>query len=508
MSVIERELARVRKLAQELKISSGEGLGISTSGEEWTKGYRELKHGTPYQEVAQHYTLPFPLYPFQVESVNKHGWEQRIGLYFDQGTGKTITAATILLFKFMVGQADKAVIIVPPILIDQWVKQLNDLGVEAIAYRGTPRTRQSHKLGSVQATVVSIDIFKNDFTRFRESYDNSTFVVCDEAHSLKNISTANYRRFRQFSVGKSFALLTGTPITTPMDAYAYISLIAPGVYRNKAQFDRLHIGEKDFFGSVISYRNLELIKENMSIDTSRVLIGDVIDDLPKVMYTPIPYTLDTQHYKLYKKLATEQLLILEGEEGGKIDATNSSALFHKLGQIINNWGHFSGDPKKVPAGFHLIDQIMEELEPDGKLIVFATYRMTNAALLEYFKKYNAVGAYGAQSVTQNLKSVDIFIQNPECRLFIGQPSSCGQGLDGLQTVCNNALFLEIPNLREYRQASSRLHRVGQGKPTHIRIAVAQDTLQVRQVENLLSKDETANKVIRNVEDLRKAIFGE
>lgn len=507
MNVMERELARVKTLAQQAAQEQPEDIQIMSSGLE-TRATKPMTKDTAYEEVLAHYTLPFPLYPFQVEVINDLAQDPRVGLYMDMGTGKTIVGSSLFLFKLITGEVTRAVVIVPPILITQWSKHFTMLGITTQEYKGTPAQRRKIKLGETQTTIVSIDVFKNDIERFNKTFGPDTLAICDEAHSLKNVSTHNHRLFRNFTADKSLSLLTGTPITKPDDAYAFISLVSPGIYRNKTQFNRLHQGDKDFWGTVITYRNLDLMNENLALNSTRILIGDVVDDLPPHTFPIMHYSLDPKHKALYEKLATEQLLILEGENGGKIDATTPSALFHKLGQIVNNWDYFADNPKLMSQSFYLVDQIMEELGEDGKLIVFANYRMTNKALTEHLQKFNAVSAFGDNSGKQNMANIELFKDDPKVRILVAQPTSGGQGVDGLQDVCWDSIFLEMPNLRQFRQAAARLYRVGQRNPVRTRIAVAQGTLQQRQLETLMATDETANKVIRNVKDLRKALFGE
>lgn len=509
MSKILEELERVRKLAeanaelQELvaKPDSYTDVMSRVMGRE----YKPLTKATPYEEVLANFELPFPLYPFQVETVNELASADRSGLYFDMGTGKTVTATVMTLYKFIAGAAQRAVVIMPPILLDQWARFLERIpGNTVQIYRGPPKVRSAIALGKAQWTLVGAQIFKIDFDRFDATFGPDTAVIRDEAHDIKNVSTDNYKKFTRFTADKAVSLLTGTPISSPEDGYAYIKILAPHVYRTKGQFMNIHAGERDFFNKVISWKHLDTLASNMEINSKRVLKEDVLEDLPEITYTPMFYQLTAEHMALYKKLAEEQLLQL-GE--GKLDATSSGRLRHALGQIICNFDYFSGDPSKRSTCYDLLDQVLDELGPTAKLCVFARYRMTNAKLLNYLRPYGAVAVYGDQTQAQNRAAVDMFVGDPECRVIILQPTSGGIGVDGLQEVCRDGLFLEIPSVRDFKQARDRLHRGGQKNGVHIRIAVAEGTLQVRDQRTLLDNDELINDVIRNVEDLRTAIFG-
>lgn len=460
---------------------------------------------TPYEVLKRHYTLPFELYPFQQETVNALASLTKAGYYLDPGTGKTASSTASALIKKAL-HGNRTLVIMPPILISMWARWLKQIpGIDVLAYRGTPNERKSLKLQG-DFILMSIQIFKKDFDRiFHELHGKPLTIIVDEATSVKNIGSDNHQRLFEMQQGHDLMLLTGTPLSTPMDAYAYCKLVAPGVYRNKQQFENIHVVERDFFDKVTKWGRLDLLAENMKINSVRLLKEDVLKDLPPITYTPIFYDLAPDHQRLYIRLAEEQVLKLES--GGKIDATQTTALYHALQQIVLNYAHFSGDPTKRSAGYDLIDEVLDEIG-DRKLIIFASYRMTNAGLVGYLKKHNAVAVYGAIPDKQKFANVDTFIDNPKCRVLVAQPTSAGYGVDGLQHVCSDVLFLEEPVVpMQFHQACARVHRDGQRNNTNVRIAVAEGTLQVRLHRDLLNKDELVNRVQGGFQDLKDAIYG-
>lgn len=471
-----------------------------------------LNTESPYDLVKQHYDLPFNLYLFQSESVNELAPLHASALYHDPGLGKTVTSTVCALFKAILGEADQIVVLMPPILDRTWrrwlakVKRTDGSPVSVLSYRGSPAKRRAMKLDA-DFILMSMQIFKRDYERLvAELGRRRLHVILDEATCIKNVGSDNYRKYRDFVAGQSHQLLTGTPLTSPLDGYAYCKLLAPTIYRNLAQFKRVHVEEEGFFGNPSKWQNLDLLRENMAINASFVRKEDVLLDLPPKIVTPIEYELDSAHQALYRRLVDEQLLKLP--DGQKIDATQVTALRHALGQIVLSWGHFAGDPSKVPAGFDLIEETLEELG-DGKLVVFANYRMSNAAIVERFgKSFGAVGVWGDVSPKQKEKNLARFLDDARCRLITLQPVSAGVGVDGLQDVSADCLFIEPPLTPAlYNQALSRLWRDGQRKATNVRLAVAADTLQVRDVERLVEKEEVVNPLQYSKVELRAALLG-
>lgn len=473
-------------------------------------GAMNLPDASPYAVVKSRIT--FPSYvedrTYQIDTINGLAPLPRAGYYLGGGTGKTYCATVGAYYKRIRQGADITVIVMPPILILGWKRWLEAIKPmpKVLAYEGTPKKRSKMVLRGNDFILMSMSIFKRDYERIvSELEDLKLTLIVDEAHSIKNISSDNHKKvFEMVSAGADILPLTATPLSTPMDGYAFVKMIAPGTYRNLKQFTNVHVEEWDYFDNPKKWQNLDLLRDNMRINSVWLQRREVKQDLPPVIYTPMRYSLDSAHYALYKQLAEEQ--ILELENGGKIDATQESALHHAMQQIVLNWDYFSQNPASVARGLELIEEVFEEV--GGKLVVVASYRMTNRKLLELLRKFNAVGAYGDIPGAQQSRNVDRFINDPECGIFVLQPTSAGYGLDGLQHVCADMLFMELPQVpKDFHQTVWRLDRDGQKDAVNVRIAVADGTIQVRKLKQMMEKNDLIGRVQPNLQDLRAAIFG-
>lgn len=312
------------------------------------------------------------------------------------------------------------------------------------------------------------------------------------------------------SVSRNLILMTGTPLTTPEDVYGYTRLTNPEAYRSKAWFEAMHVKGRDMFGAVSGWKNEEELNVNFLHNSARVFRREIDPDLPDVVYEPIVYELRPEHKAAYDKLA--ELALLEIDTGN-IDATTVQKLNTMLQQIIIGYEGFFETPderakaRKQVAGFELLDETMTSLG-DRKQIVFAYYQKAIEALTSHGEKYGAVAVYGGLSDKQRNAALDKFVNDPSCRLLVGQPLSMGSGLDTLKDVCSDVLFLELPMIaKDFEQAVGRIDRNGQKHRCHVRIAVAEGTLQVRRQKSLLDKDEQANRIQLTYRDLRDWIFG-
>lgn len=461
---------------------------------------------TPYELVKSKYALPFELYPYQQDTVNELAPLPRAGFWMDMGSGKTLVSIACCLYKLIKGDIKQVIVAMPPILLVGWSRVLAKIpGVSCLIYRGSPKEREAMKMDAM-FILMSYQILKKDMVRLNEEMcDKVIAVIADESTAIKNVGSDTYKKVRDLALGQHLLLLSGSPLSTPHDGYAPIKLVSPSIYRTLAQYEMIHVAKRDFFKNVMEWQNLDLLASNLLVNSVRILKEDVIKDMPPVTYDPIYYELDKGHMKTYKVLCEQQML--KFENGEKLDATNASALYNALQQVPVNREHFTQEEGIESQAVELIHETMDELG-DGKLVIFTSYRMTNRLLQERLKKYGVVAVFGEVTAKQKDIALDKFRDDPKCRVIILQIRSGGFGIDGLQGVCSNVLFMEMPLVPAwFFQAVARVHRTGQTMPVTVKVAIAERTIQVRLWDILQDKDSLVNMCIRGVGDLRDALLG-
>lgn len=512
-----RASSSVRRLSEDDRLNADldtvmAALGLATDKLSTCAPLSEEK-SMPYEQIRKAYNFPFPLRNYQIDRLETHCASNLAGLYWEPGSGKTAGSTHWALWRSWCGEADQWFLLMPPILLKQWSDWLTsitdpDTGepLSAAIYQGTPKQRAKVDLGR-DFILMSYAVFKNDFERLEEYFRHRTVGgICDEGSALKNIESQNHKAVAEFFAGRHLSILTGTPLTHPADAYAYIKLLAPGVYRNRSHFERTHVAETGEHGKVRAWRNLDLMEQNLKINTSRVIRREVRAELPPVNHIPMVYDLAPAHKKLYNRIADERLV--EFECGKEINAISASALRTTLQQVVLNWGDYAGDENLRPAALDLVDAVMAELGDKEKLVVVANFTKSNRMLLDSLKQYGAVAIYGDVSKAGKAQALHDFVHNPSCRVILLQPYSAGFGVDGLQKVCSEMLFLEAPTVAPpFHQTVARLDRDGQENPVNCRVAIAAGTVQVGMFRSLLDNDATVNSIQGGYKDLKESIFG-
>lgn len=446
----------------------------------------------------------FQLTDKQITSVEEAVGYEKVLLNLEVGVGKTVMATAIAL---MLGY-DKNLVVVPPILITPWLNWLTQMGCDVVAYRGTPAKRKLIDLKRAAWVVMSHDIFRRDFDHIKASLSRVRYsLILDEAQALKSPKSLLFRLVLQITAGEvGLQLLTGTPISSILDSYSYIKLKTPGVYRSYKAFTNTHVKEYDFYNNPKEFQNLDSLRTNFEIQTITGTKEEFHGFRVEPFFPDAAYELDQEHYRLYVQLVDEQLLTLV--DGEVLDATTSQRLYQALQQVVCNWAHFSGNPGKRSAIYDVIDQTVEETQcadvNKSKLIIWTRAKMTSRSILAYCNQVLKVKTVAAYSEVDSEKSVQAFMNDPTVRILVGQPRSCGAGLNP-QHICWEALYVELESSSILmRQSLGRLVRVGQKHIPRIKIAVAKGTIQESVLKRLLKNDdqvatvETSKRSVRNM----------
>lgn len=460
---------------------------------------------------------PFVLHNIQVEDIVTCIGLERVGMFLPVGYGKTVISTLTAL----AWEDQHRIVLVPPILVPQWERWLNSipnsggavgygrkLGKDGIARPQSPAQRKDVDLRSYSWWVMSYQVFKNDIQHLLATLKGRTYTtLVDEAQNLKNVASKLFKAVDMFAAGRHLALLTGTELNNPGDAYAYIKLKTPTIYRSKAHFENVHVAERDFFDRPTQWQGLDTINSNLYLSSVQRTKEEVHKHLPKPNYQPMEYDLEPAHMKMYSDLAEQ--LIIETEAGGKIDGSTPGKLRNTLQQLVINWGLFAENPTLRPSFLDLLDTVMDEIDvqqvTSSKLIVWTWFKHTTRYVVDYLNEIG-VPAVAAYSGSNSIQSVDAFMNDREVRALVAQPGSAGAGLNP-QYICWEAIFAEVPTRTiPFRQSAGRIDREGQRFRPNIRIATARGTVQGQMYRDLLKNDGLVQQVQGNAFDLRALVY--
>jgi SNF2 family DNA or RNA helicase len=446
---------------------------------------------------------------YQLEDLAKHiSW--KISNNFSQvGTGKSLVSYMYIMHHLLQGR--KVVVIMPPTLITQYTyefseKVVGDSYCMDIWNRGKTDREKSllkYKKGLEEypdILVMSYQIFVKHINDIVRSGHYSV-LVADECHLAKNAATNNWSAlFRVIqSQGWYYLGMTGTPITRDLDdAYAYIKLKKPGLYRSLEQFNRLHINTTDFggFKKIIGYKDEQTIRANLNFQTVRRRSVDVLSlDKPNLIQHELP--LSQEHKAFYQNFMEDRII----ELGDQIlVASNQSALRMLAMRLVTNIEKYTEDPIEDNPLQTLLGKVDTLGLGETKLVIFCHFRESVEKVSEALSKYDPAIIYGGKNQAGK------FINDDSCRVVVANMQSGGTGFN-FQHVSHNILFYEVagsPALLD--QCIGRCQRSGQTEVVNVWLFNYQYTYWARLLKSAFGRDKDTSKVLMDKKTLLQQLY--
>ena len=427
------------------------------------------------------------LYPFQEKAVNLLMNRKHTLLADEMGLGKTIQAIELAnqLNYFPVLIICKASIKINwQRKLEEWIRQPRHIQIV------NKKTDLIEPLADF--VIVNYDLITHSHIFYQLKSIKWQLIICDEAHYLKNMKALRTKAV----LGKNglihcterSLMMTGTPVLNrPIELYPMLKVLSPETiapyndyykyakrycggfqdgfcFNDKGASHTAELNERLRRGFMIrrTYEEVEMQLPKRRFEI--VLIEQSVGVAPKLRTLENAERLDFQHQKL--SVDAGQLATLRRETAeAKIDVT--------------------------------IDKIKEYVESVDKLVIFAYHHSVIDKLYEKLKDYGVVKLTGNTPTKYRQQFIDEFQNNPCIHVFIGQIDAAGEGIDGLQGVCHNVLFVEsswVPGA--INQAIARVWRLGQQHPVLIRFMVWANSVEEHMMRVALDKVKTIREITK------------
>lgn len=329
-------------------------------------------------------------------------------------------------------------------------------------------------------------------------------IILDESHRIKNAQAQITIAIKDLPSLHRMCL-TGTPILGhPDDLWSQLHFLDPRWSGNNywafmerfCEMEDSHWGRKPV-GLTPSKGAQELLAKVLAT----ISVGGENHKVTQGKnFIEIKLPMDVAQRNLYKDIVNLSLDKLE-EKG--VTVKNAMDQIIKQQQVTTNCMKFQGckhNPK-----FEWLRDWLEDNEGE-RLVVFTKFAETAKALQDFLtkSKIKSVIYIGEMSGTERLKAVRSFVQPFGANaplVMIGTIGALGTGVDGLQQVCRNVVFLDrdwTPGINE--QAEDRVNRSGQVGMTNIWILNMEKSID-EYVEKIQGKKaEDIEEVFRRVND--------
>lgn len=412
---------------------------------------------------------PLPLFNYQAQAADIMATRDRFGLHDEMGIGKTAT--TIGAIDRINGE--RGMIVCPAMLRENWIKEFRKFGQRPLRLC---KGRNIHDFvawsrGRFDVLITSYELatkWAEDFGKMAEVLD---FIAFDEAHYLKNSEAQRTKAmFGHDANGENCLVewavhawhVTGTPMANdPMDIYTFLRF-SKAIDMPPNQFIRT------FFDSTVStYGTRNSVKAEMVPILQQLIYNnsirrthkDVGMELPPIWMQEVLVDGDTREI-------TEMIKQYQGLEQAIIDAIEQGGLSFLDAQHIATLRRLVGKSKMIPYAQMLE---MEMAAGADKRVVFGIHTEP----LEYLQHkmwkagYDFVLVNGNTNEYERQEAVRRFMQDPNCRGFIGNIKVAGVGLT-LTESCEIDMFESDWSPAGNAQAIKRIHRYGQRRDVRAR----------------------------------------
>lgn len=426
------------------------------------------------------------LFDFQEETMPLLLSRKHNLLAHEPGLGKTIMAIEAINRL----RVTKVLCIVKASIKTHWLRKLEEhlqnplIGIQVI----NKKTDVLHPMDSI--IIVNYDLVSHSHLFYQLKQRKWDLLIVDEAHYLKNLKTKRTQAILSkngliHSCARSMCL-TGTPVLNrPSELYPILKVLAPQViapYSDYYAYARRYcdawmdgFGLNDKGASHTDELNKKLRQHYMI----RREWKDVEVQLPKRRYEMV--LVDTTP-GVERSLKTLETFERRDFKHQKLDGGQIATIRRETAE------------QKVDA---CIDQIKEYVESSGKLVIFAYHHSVIERLSDELKGFGVVVLTGSTSQSLRQSAIDDFVKTPKIRVFLGQIQAAGEGIDGLQGVCHNILFIEsswVP--AEISQAIARLWRLGQTKSVLIRFLIWANSIEEHMLRVALDKVQVTREITK------------
>ncbi|XP_046621833.1 SWI/SNF-related matrix-associated actin-dependent regulator of chromatin subfamily A containing DEAD/H box 1 homolog [Neodiprion virginianus] len=491
----------------------------------------------------------------------------------EMGLGKTVQVITFLTYLKEAGLAvDGAgphLIVVPSSTMENWSNEFErwSPGLKVVGYYGSQDERKEMRMGWRAGDLEDVDIILTTYNLVSSTPEERRlfrvmpmqYVVFDEAHMLKNMSTIRYENLIRINA-KHRILLTGTPLQNNLlELMSLLMFAMPSMFAGKqAELKSLFSKNTKIAAEKSGRAETEFEREQV-VNAKRImkpfilrrLKSEVLQDLPVKTEQVIRCRLEASQLELYQNLVAE--FTVEADSNKEVNGTGMMMQLRKLANhplLIRDYYNetklkdmakkLSRDPTykqknpdyvfedllwmsdyqinqltrvhKCLAGqglpqelipnsgkFQKFDELLPKLKTDGhRVLIFSQF----TSMLNIIEDYLAIRGHkftrldGQTPVPERQFLIDEFTQNPDIFIFLLSTRAGGLGIN--LTAADTVIIHDLDfNPYNDKQAEDRCHRVGQQRPVSIIRFIAKDTIEEGMYEMAQGKLNLEQQVTNN-----------
>lgn len=533
--VVSRLMARCQGISERMQeIVSHLVSGENEDSDEYIKTQPSLLnsslHLSPYQLIGLNW-----LSVLHKQDVN--------GILADEmGLGKTIQAIAFLAHLKQLGEPTPHLVVVPSSTLENWMREFTLWcpSFHVLVYHGSQKDRRDLKYQIIEGES-SFDILITTYNMVSGSGEDRSlfkkvpfhYVIFDEAHMLKNMTSQRYTHLMKVNA-KRKVLLTGTPLQNNLvELMSLLTFVMPNMFGKKADQIKLMFSaasKNEEEQSRFERDRIEHAKKLMRPFLLRRLKKDVLQQLPTKHEEVRPCTMTPYQHACYVNLVAA--LSKEFKESNE---AQSSGMVMKLRRASNHplllRNHYNQEKLRTMSQVLLreptyhdanVDYIFQDMEvmsdfelhnlcckfdvlheyklDDEKIVDSGKFMELDSLLKEHQEKQNRVLIFsqftmmldilevyldirghkwlrldGSTSVGDRQDLIDQFNEDDSILVFLLSTRAGGLGIN---LTSANVVIIHDLDFNPYndKQAEDRCHRLGQQKDVFIIKLISKGTI--------------------------------
>jgi SNF2 family DNA or RNA helicase len=455
--------------------------------------------------------------PVQIAALDFARDKPGVGLFCEQGLGKTLIAISEFSWYYNLGEADRMIVVCPNSFKMGWVDEVNKHGfnLDVHIFQSTKKDKAGRFVNSTHANPP-VFVLNYEAARLPGvlkalvmwAERGQTYLAIDESIQIKGKSQQTKAVHRLAAACKYVRLLTGRPQTQgPHDLWGQLKAIGLFPDMNFYAFRNTFCVMGGWqLKQVMGVKNAEYLARIMAPAVFQAKKKDWLPDLPRKDFTIRDYAMSDEQLRQYAQMEHQFLLEIES---GVVTVEVAVAKYAKLAQIMCGFiyddariTHELVSPSQNPR-LNLLKQLLEE-EVEGKCCVVYRHRAMLEVLIRALAQYDPAWIKGQMKPEEVEEQKARFNADPNCRIILLQcdASKYGHTLlagPGPDDLCRTMVFFENSYSADTRdQIEDRIHRRGQTGEYVLYIDLSGSDLDRRIVKALQRKDELYKSVFRNL----------
>lgn len=448
---------------------------------------RNVRNATRRFKLTGETEIPVPLDSIPMEhQVRAFGFCSMLdesALFMDMGTGKTLVAIALVIFRAMQAKPKvfRVLVICPKAVKPVWPREFDkhtsvhiSIGIDC-----TPIPTPGH----IEVWITNYDRVNREKNRLQKWKPD--MIILDESHRIKNRKAARSKAVHHLK-SKFRLVLTGSPMGKCIsEVWSQFKFLKTDIFGTYTQFREryLKMGGFNKF-KVVGYLNQDEFADKLHSVAFRVTKNECLD-LPPVTYQRLYVEADKKASDLYREMNLNYFFEQDGEEVSvDREATKQMKLRQMVGGIVKSDGQELVHVSNMKA--NALEEVLEDRVGDKTVVFFSfTHEIEIAKAIAKKLKMNYLTLQGSTPERERAVFEDRFQGDPAISLAFIQVST---GAEGMTLTAADVSIFYSPTFSflQFAQARDRINRKGQLRPMTIISIIMANTVDERVMDVLES----------------------